>query len=98
MGILICVHLRSSAFNLVFKCEKDDMIEGFDSMRAPRVTPLVAMLAGEAGHFEAARPALEKMLGPVELVSELFEFNPTEYYTASMGAGLKRCFFGFQNF
>lgn len=74
------------------------MIEGFDSTRAPRVTPLVAMLAGEAGHFEVARPALEKLLGPVELVSELFEFNPTEYYTESMGVGLKRCFFAFQNF
>lgn len=64
----------------------------------PRITPLVAMLAAEPAHFEAARAPLEALLGPVELQSELFPFNPTEYYTPTMGPNLKRCFFAFQNF
>lgn len=74
------------------------MLEGFDPSRAPRVTPLVAMLAQHPSYFAAARPALEKMLGPVELISEIFDFTTTEYYTETMGANLKRCFFSFQNF
>ena len=63
-----------------------------------RVTPVVAMLSADPAHFEAARGPLEELLGPVELCSELFAFNPTEYYTPSMGANLKRCFFAFHNF
>jgi len=56
------------------------------------------MLAADPDHFEAARAPLEGLLGTVELQSELFPFNPTEYYTPTMGANLKRCFFAFQNF
>ncbi len=56
------------------------------------------MLAAEAGHFDAAGAGLEELLGPVELVSPLYPFAKTSYYTESMGAELKRCFFSFHNF
>jgi hypothetical protein len=63
-----------------------------------RVTPLVAMLAADPAHFDAAQAPLEALLGPVELRSPYFPFNPTEYYTPTMGANLMRCFFSFHNF
>ena len=63
-----------------------------------RVTPLVAMLAADPGHFDAVQGPLEELLGPVELRSKLFPFDPTEYYTPTMGANLQRCFFTFHNF
>lgn len=66
--------------------------------RTPRfVTPLVAMLAGSPGHFQAARKPLEALLGPVELESPLYPFEKTSYYTPSMGSGLLRQFFSFEN-
>lgn len=69
-----------------------------DIQKAPRVTPLVAMLSSNPAHFEAARVQLEKLLGPVELVSPIFSFQPTMYYAQSMGTDLKRCFFAFERF
>lgn len=66
--------------------------------RAPRfVSPIVAMLAGNPAHFEAARKPLETLLGPVELESEIYPFEKTGYYTPSMGPGLLRRFFVFEN-
>jgi len=62
----------------------------------PLVTPLVAMIAGDAAFFEAARVPLEQMLGPVELQSELYPFNKTAYYAPSMGENLFRQFFSFK--
>jgi hypothetical protein len=35
----------------------------------PLVTPLTAMLAGDPSHFDAAKPLLEELLGPIELES-----------------------------
>lgn len=64
---------------------------------SPRlVTPLVAMLSGDTAYFEAARKPLEALFGPVELQSQLYGFNKTEYYDASMGKGLQRQFFTFK--
>ena len=65
---------------------------------APRVTPIVGLLASNPAFFEAARAPLERSFGPIELTSALFPFDGTDYYGASMGAGLKRCFFSFKNF
>lgn len=66
-------------------------------LRAPRrVTPLVAMLASDAAFFQAARAPLEALFGAIELESPLYPFDKTEYYTASMGAGLQRQFFTFR--
>ncbi|HEY3321048.1 MAG TPA: DUF4416 family protein [Planctomycetota bacterium] len=67
-------------------------------VKPPRlVTPLVAMLSGDPAYFEKARPLLENLLGPVELVSPLYPFNRTEYYNAEMGPNIQRQFFTFKN-
>jgi len=64
---------------------------------SPRlVTPLLAMLANDAASFAVARKPLEELFGPVELQSQLYAFNKTEYYDASMGKGLQRQFFTFK--
>src|ERR1039458_6282751 len=61
-----------------------------------QVTPLVAMLAGKAEYFQAAKAPLEALFGPVEIESELYSFAKTEYYTPTMGPGLLRRFFMFE--
>ncbi len=63
----------------------------------PLVTPLVGMLAADPAHFQAARPGLEALLGPADMVSPLFGFTQTEYYAASMGPALQRQFLSFRN-
>jgi hypothetical protein len=66
-------------------------------LKLPRgVTPLVAILAGREPHFAAAKAPLEALLGPVELESEFFRFDKTEYYDATMGKGLLRQFLSFK--
>ena len=57
---------------------------------------MVAMLAGDPSYFQAARPSLEKLFGPVELESPIYPFDQTAYYTASMGPALKRQFLTFE--
>ena len=54
------------------------------------------MLSGDTAHFQAARPALEALLGPIALESPCYPFDKTEYYTPTMGAALQRQFFVFQ--
>jgi len=62
----------------------------------PLVTPLTAMLAGDAACFAAARPLLEELLGPVALESPLYPFESTTYYAATMGPNLLRKFYIFE--
>ena len=59
------------------------------------VTPLVALLYGQEAHYAPVKAALEAAYGPVDLESEAFPFDRTEYYEPQMGKGLKRRFFTF---
>jgi hypothetical protein len=61
-----------------------------------QVTPIVAMLARDAAHFQHAREALEALLGPVDSESSVFPFDITDYYLAEMGGDLLRQFFSFK--
>ncbi|HYG75600.1 MAG TPA: DUF4416 family protein [Planctomycetota bacterium] len=61
------------------------------------MTPIVAMLAGDASFFQAAKAPLEELLGPVEMESPLYPFDKTIYYAESMGPGLLRQFFAFRD-
>jgi hypothetical protein len=67
-----------------------------DLRPTPLVTPLVAMLAASKEHFAAARPALEEVLGPVEVESSVYPFDKTNYYAATMGSPLVRGFYAFE--
>ncbi len=61
--------------------------------------PVLLLVAVFSRHREAiaqARALLEGRFGPVALQSEQFPFDQTDYYTASMGSGLKKQFFAFR--
>jgi hypothetical protein len=67
-----------------------------DLRATPLVTPLVAMLAATPEHFAAARPALEEVLGPVEVESSVYPFDKTNYYASTMGPHVVRAFYAFK--
>ncbi|MFC2173709.1 DUF4416 family protein [Acidobacteriota bacterium] len=60
------------------------------------VTLIVGAIYGEQDRFEEARNLSEQAFGPVDLVSEEFQFDYTDYYEKEMGAGLKRIFMAFK--
>ncbi len=66
-------------------------------MADPRpVTPLLLVIASFSRHPEViawSAERLETLFGPIGFVSLPYDFVQTRYYEASMGAGLKKCFF-----
>jgi hypothetical protein len=57
----------------------------------PRAVNLIcAMLAGRLEWFQEAKDRLEKVLGHIDLESDTWPFNFTDYYEAEMGAPLLR--------
>ncbi len=56
---------------------------------------ICGIIAGKEIFFEAAEQELVKLYGPVDLKSEAFPFEYTDYYTREMGPGLKRRFLSF---
>jgi hypothetical protein len=61
--------------------------------------PVIFLLAASSRYEEAldwARERCAEQHGPVILSSEPFEFIETDYYTATMGAGLKKQFLAFE--
>ncbi len=62
---------------------------------APDAALVVGMLSAWPELFERARARLTGRFGPVARVSGVMDFDFTDYYTAEMGAGLKRAFLAF---
>ncbi len=56
----------------------------------------VGMLAQDPAWLDRATALLEECFGPVELASDTFDFDYTDYYESEMGAGLKRRFVSFE--
>lgn len=46
--------------------------------------------------YEKIQTILVEQFGEIDLASEIYDFNFTDYYTAEMGANLKKQFLGFQ--
>jgi hypothetical protein len=62
--------------------------------------PALLVVAAFSRHEEAirwARAKLEQIFGPIGLISPPYDFTQTTYYEASMGAGLRKQFFVFQD-
>ncbi len=62
-------------------------------------SPVLLILAAFSRHEGAldwARTRAEAEWGPVALASERFPFDATDYYEASMGSGILKCFFAFE--
>jgi len=53
------------------------------------------VIAGEPSLYERARSLLVERHGPVDLESQAFSFDLTEYYDKEMGPGLSRRFMSF---
>ncbi len=67
--------------------------------QANSASPVLLILAAFSRHAEAlvwAREKTDSMWGPVALASPAFEFSETDYYAATMGAGLRKQFFAFE--
>jgi hypothetical protein len=61
--------------------------------------PVLLLLAAFSRHADAldwARRQAEAVLGPIALASDQFAFVETEYYAATMGTGIKKCFWAFE--
>ena len=69
-------------------------------MAEPRPpVPVLLVAAVFSRYAEAvgrARTRLEASYGPVEKASPAFVFDPTDYYAATMGAGLRKQLFAFR--
>jgi hypothetical protein len=62
-------------------------------------TSVLLVVAASSGHDAAldwARERCAEMYWPVAVASDAFDFTETDYYTATMGAGLKKQFFAFE--
>jgi hypothetical protein len=62
--------------------------------------PVLLVIAVFSRHPEVlawARQRLEEVFGPVARMSQLYDFNQTAYYEATMGPGLRKQFLVFHN-
>lgn len=63
----------------------------------PRPVKLfIGMLSQDVSLFELLRGRLEELFGPVDLISPVWPWKYTDYYSEEMGTGLKRRFIFFQ--
>ncbi len=69
-------------------------------MAEPRVAKsvklIVGLLGGDEDLLRRARQLLVKRLGPVDLESDTWPFDQTDYYETEMGPELKRRFLSFE--
>ena len=59
------------------------------------VKTFVGILTGRLSLLSMVNNLLQERLGPIDIESDLLEFNYTRYYENEMGPGLTRCFVGF---
>ncbi|MGD9140953.1 MAG: DUF4416 family protein [bacterium] len=65
--------------------------------RPQPVQLVMGVIYGDEGFLEEAATGLAGELGEIDLRSEAFEFDVTDYYQDEMGPGLKRVFLSFKN-
>ena len=58
---------------------------------------ICGIIASEEMFFKRAQERLVELYGPLDLTSQLFEFDFTDYYEKQMGQNLKRKFVSFSN-
>ncbi|MFQ5805066.1 MAG: DUF4416 family protein [Phycisphaerae bacterium] len=65
--------------------------------RTPQPVKLICgLLSGDIDLLKRARQLLVRRLGPVDLESDIWSFDQTDYYEEEMGPDLKRLFLGFE--
>jgi len=63
---------------------------------AQPVKLFAGLLSGDLDLLRRARQLLARRFGPVDLESDIWPFDHTDYYAAEMGPGLQRCFYAFR--
>jgi len=58
---------------------------------------ICGIIASEEKFFKRAEKRLVELYGPLDLTSQLFEFDFTDYYEKQMGQNLRRIFVSFGN-
>lgn len=58
---------------------------------------IIGVIFGDGGILSLLENALEEKFGRIELRSQPFEFNLTDYYREEMGSPLFRIFYSFEN-
>jgi len=61
----------------------------------PDVMLICGMISARVELFDQAAAEMERLFGPVELRSDVMEFDLTQYYDTQMGSPLKRQFVSF---
>ena len=61
------------------------------------VTLFIGMLSQDIALLDQLKEELQKIFGPVDLESHVWEWEHTNYYAKEMGTGLKRQFIFFRN-
>jgi hypothetical protein len=61
-----------------------------------RVLLVIAVISRHDAALKWAREITSRKFGPIALTSVAFDFTETDYYTATMGAGLKKQFIAFE--
>lgn len=67
-----------------------------EPMHSPRVKLICGMISGRVELFDEAARALEGVFGPVDVASEVLDFDFTHYYDGEMGSPLYRRLVGFE--
>jgi len=69
------------------------------SQRQPvqSVELVIGIIFRDEGLLAELERELEDLFGPIELRSEIFDFDVTDYYRDEMGADLRRIFYAFEN-
>jgi len=64
--------------------------------RAPQPVKLICgLLSGDVDLLKRARQLLVRQFGPIDLESDVWPFEQTDYYAEEMGSDLKRAFVSF---
>lgn len=68
------------------------------NIRPPEIAQLFCgVIFNSAADLDSLRSELEAAFGPIDMVSERFVFNDTDYYVPEMGAELYKIFYSFHN-
>ncbi len=62
-----------------------------------KVELLIGVIFRDSMLLGSLEDSLEVSFGPVELRSDIYDFDVTDYYEPEMGKGLKRIFYSFRN-
>ncbi len=65
--------------------------------RASNVKLICSVLTGREDLFDTFQGTLIKEFGPIDLASNVFQFNYTNYYEEEMGPNLSRKIYSFEN-